>query len=99
MTNENKEKNIMEKTMKVYKIGDHNYVMAHSSEDAMQELKSHTDVEDDWEIRELTEKEMEALTFVEDPSDEESPSRSFSEELQRRVDAGDGQDMFAISED
>ena len=87
--------------MKVFKMNDYNFIMAPSLEEATKFLLNDSDeTEEDLEFAyELGEEELKAHTFYDDIDNRmESSKRTFREELDRRIKAGDSTDHFAFTE-
>ncbi len=83
--------------MKVFQINDCDWYMAPTLEGAIQQAMSDSGLPRD-EVcdspRELSEADMDDLTFT----DDEGNRRTFTEELRRRLTAGARTEMFASTE-
>ena len=93
------------KEIKIFKIGDSDWIASETLEQALIVFKGISDLKDDMECHELSDHELDNLKFrdeeCEDENDEEMPTneRSFRDELKNRIDKGEEfPQYFASSE-
>lgn len=87
--------------IKIFEVNDVDYIAADTKESALEEYSTITDVDDDTEIRELSNEEMDNFKFIEDKYTEtvETSKKSFRMKLAEMVAAGEKFPiMFASSE-
>lgn len=86
--------------MKVWQVTDCDWVMAHTKQEAIETLHGFCEIDvEESEVRELTESEMNTMTYLDDMEDPTSETRTFAEELRQRLAAGETKpDYFATSE-
>lgn len=88
--------------MKVFKLNDYEFFMAETLEQAIAECaKDYGMPEDELTDNpfELSDKDLDEYIFKDDINDANSSQRTFKEELQRRIAAGSGPQVFAVTEE